>query len=431
VHIQDLAGKNIRILGYGKEGRAMAAAIEAATPGASITICDRDPAIRADFKHHRLCTGEGWLKNLGMFDVLIKSPGIPPQPELETLRAKLTSPTQIFLDSIRNSGATVVGITGSKGKSTTSSLIYEMLKADGSHPVFLIGNIGDPAIAHLNHAQKNTIFVQEMSSYQLMDLTSGPHIAVITSLFPEHLDYHGSMEDYLEAKSHISSMQTKNDIVFFNAESAHAKIIALKSPGKTVACGAGDAPVKLEEIALKGKHNLSNIALAYSVVTHLGVPKEISLKTIRQFRGLPHRLETVGIEQGMEWVNDSISTTPESAIAALDALGERVQTVILGGQDRGYDFTPLAEKLTKSNVHTVILLPDSGETIGRAIGKAHANIRCYCAATMNEAVALAREHTKAGTDVPIVLLSPASPSYGHFKNFEDRGNQFKSAALGR
>lgn len=430
--IRSLAGKSVCILGYGREGRATAEALEEYAKGCSIVVADKNPNIQAgsekrvagsiDFQ-----TGQRYLQNLERFDVVIKSPGIPPSELRATRYSLFATPTQIFLDSIASSGATVIGVTGSKGKSTTASLIHHILASSGKKS-FLVGNIGEPAISHVADAGLNTFFVHEMSSYQLMDLTSSPQIAVITGFFLEHLDYHGSLENYLEAKKHITRFQTEDDVVFFNSDSEDAKKIAEESKGKKIAFSMKDSPVTLKEILLKGEHNLGNIAAAFSVAKHIGIDRKAAIEAIKTFAGLPHRLESLGVHDGIEWVNDSISTTPQSAIAALDALGERVSTLILGGQDRGYDFMPLVERLKASSVKTVILMPDSGATIRTKLKEADAKLELIDAKTMEEAVSAAKKQTKG--PAPIVLLSPAAPSYGHFKHFEDRGEQFKKSIKG-
>ena len=426
MRIQDLNGKKVCILGYGREGRAMAEALEKHAPDCSITIADKNENLPA--ARHPLITGPTYLEKLGDFDVFIKSPGIPPKELSPFKLTNVTSSTQIFLDTIAGSGATVVGVTGSKGKSTTSSLIYEILKRDG-RKVFLVGNIGEPAIAHVADADSNTIFVHELSSYQLMELTSSPQIAVVTSFFPEHLDYHGSLTDYLEAKKRIARFQKAGDIVIFHGASPEARQIADESMGVKTHFSHDDAPVKLDEINLKGAHNLGNIAAALKVTRYFAVEEDVAVAAIKAFKGLPHRLESVAVKNGTEWINDSISTTPESAIAALDALGDAVQTIIVGGQDRGYDFAPLAKRIKTSRVKTVILLPDSGTTIRKAIENEGAEVEFVNAPTMQDAVKAAKStrYPPTATRTSIVLLSPASPSYGHFKNFEDRGEQFKQA----
>ena len=288
MHIRDLNGKNICVLGYGREGKAMVEALEKFAPDAEITIADKNARVEIGTTKHRKQLGEGWLENLDTFDVLIKSPGIPPNPKLEARSSKLTTSTQIFLDSIAGSGATVIGVTGSKGKSTTASLIAHILKTAGKD-VHLVGNIGDPAIAHIADAKRDTIFVVEMSSYQLMDLKTAPHIAVITSFFPEHLDYHGSLENYRDAKSAITKLQTSNDVVFY-ADTEGVRPMIAESKAKKIAVTANDAPVRVSETRLIGEHNAGNIALAAAVARHLGVSDDVISSAIQSFTPLPHRL---------------------------------------------------------------------------------------------------------------------------------------------
>ena len=406
----------------------MTKALQEFAKGCKITIADKNEELR--IKNYESQVGEDYLNDLDRFDVLIKSPGIPMNSKLQEVRAKLTTPTQIFFDSIQDSGAIVVGVTGSKGKSTTSSLIHQILRAQSSKlkaHSYLVGNIGDPAIAHLSDAKPGATFVCELSSYQLMDLTVSPHIAVVTSFFPDHLDYHGSLEAYKEAKKHIARFQKEGNVVFFAGNSEGAREIAMEGKGKKVPFIPKDAPVALSETKLIGEHNLSNIAGAFLVSQELKIPKEAAMEAIRTFTPLPHRLQSVGVRHGIEWIDDSISTTPESAIAALDALGERVAVILLGGTDRGYDFTLLAERLKISKVTTAILFPDTGSRIKEAIEESGAKIRCFEVKNMEEAVGIARQEArnkKQEAKKPIVLLSPASPSYNMYKNFEERGNAF-------
>ncbi|MBI3331699.1 UDP-N-acetylmuramoyl-L-alanine--D-glutamate ligase [Candidatus Peregrinibacteria bacterium] len=427
MHIRDLQGKRVCILGFGKEGRATLAAIEKYAPKAKITIADKSPDIDVQKMDAQL--GEKWLTDLDRFDVVIKSPGIPPS-ELRTTHYKLlTNSTQIFLDSVKKAKSMVIGVTGSKGKSTTASLIYAILKAAGTD-VHLVGNIGVPALGYLEKAKKGTtrdepdrtIFVMEMSSYQLKDLKTSPDIAVITSFFPEHLDYHGSEEAYKEAKKHIACFQKKGDVVFYNQFAPVTQQIAKTSKGKKIKFSWQEAPLRIEETKLLGHHNLSNIAAAFAVAKFLKIPKPVAQEAIRNFDGLPHRLQMLGNHGGIEWVDDAISTTPESAIAALEALGDRVSTIILGGQDRGNDFSELGRKIAASKIAHVILFPGSGPRIREAIDAAGASVKFWLAASMDEAVTFARTHTPKET---ICLLSTASPSYNMFKNFEEKGMHFR------
>jgi UDP-N-acetylmuramoylalanine--D-glutamate ligase len=419
MRIQELAGKRICILGFGREGQATLRALRTYAPGAEITVADGNSTTATEGCTLRV--GPTYMDDLGGFDWIIKSPGIPPNAKLTQHAKHITSATQIFIDTVQAAGATVIGITGSKGKSTTTTLIYELLKAAKKN-VYLVGNIGIPALDYLEHAGVNTIFVQEMSSYQLMDLTTSPQVAVITAFFPEHLDYHGSLAAYQEAKAHIARFQNSNNVVFYSDSFAQTKAMALESKGTKIPYSKADAPVTLGDIQLKGEHNLMNIGGAWKVAQHFGVPLGTALPVIKAFKGLPHRLQSLGMHHGIEWIDDAISTTPESAIAAINALGEKVTTIILGGQDRGYDFAALAKRIAASKVRTVILFPGSGPRIREAIGDARAEVCFHEADSMAKAVSLARKHTMEGT---ICLLSTASPSYGMFKNFEDKGEQFQ------
>lgn len=430
--LRDLTGKKICILGFGREGRAMLKAIQDSKVECSITIADQNEDINGASYATQL--GSDYMKQLDKFDVIIRSPGIFPCSELEEVKDRITNSTQIFLDEVTAKNATVIGVTGSKGKSTTASLIYEILKAGGKD-VTLVGNIGEPAIGHVKDASANKYFVQEMSSYQLMNIESSPAIAVVTSFFPEHLDYHSSasltaggspLEEYREAKTHISKFQDKDDVIFFNSNSEGAIAIAQKGEGKKIPFTSEDAPIDLKSTKLIGVHNLSNIAVAFLVGKHCEIPDDISIKAIQEFKSLPHRLQPCGEHHGIQWVDDAISTTPESTIAALDALGDNISTLILGGKDRGNDFTELAQRIAHSNITNIILLGESGKRIQDALNRATALVNTYAASTMEEVVALAKEHTSKGKTC---LLSPASPSYGMFKNFEERGAAFLNAIL--
>ena len=423
MRIQDLSGKNVCILGFGKEGRAMLSALESHAEGCEVTIADKNEALELPSGKHWHQVGTGWLKNLEKFDVIIKSPGIPHQPEFDAVKAKMTTSTNIFLDTVAEKGAHVIGVTGTKGKSTTSTLLYAILKNAGKD-AHLCGNIGSPAIDYLDAAKKGTIFVLEMSSYQLQDCTVSPHIAIVTSFFPEHLDYHGSLEAYLDAKKHIARFQGPDDVVLF-AEGFEGTVeIAKEGEGRKISFSADDAPVTLEETHLIGTHNLSNIAGAFKAAELIGIPEKTAIEAIKSFRGLPHRLQSLGMHHGIEWIDDAISTTPESAIAAMEALGDRVKTIILGGQDRGLDFTKLGQYIATSPVKTIILFPETGERIRQAIGDAHADVCFQPVTSMKDAVEAAKKHTPEGA---ICLLSTASPSYNMFKNFEEKGERFKEA----
>ncbi len=369
--LPDLNGKNVCILGFGKEGHATLRALETYAPDATITIADANP----DIEHgdYPLISGRKLLETIDRQHVakIIKSPGIPPHPLFEKWKRedRLTTGTQLFFEAAAHAKAMIIGVTGSKGKSTTSSLIYEILKAGGKD-VYLVGNIGKPALDLVGHMKEGAIFVHELSSYQLMDLAVSPHIAVVTSFFPEHLDYHGSLEAYLDAKAHIARFQKPEDIIVYAKGFEGTQAIAEESPGRHIAFGAKDSPVNIEEIRLIGEHNLSNIAAAFTVSQLLEIPEAKAVHAIKSFEGLPHRLQAIGMHHGIEWIDDAISTTPESAMAAIKALGNRVKTIILGGQDRGLAFEEFGAFIAGSGIEQVIVFPGSGPRMQEAVEEA-------------------------------------------------------------
>lgn len=436
--IEQLNRRHVCIVGFGREGQAALRAIERYAPEAEVTVADKnedchpEPACQTD-THSRGMTrevqwqlGENYLSDLAQYDVVIVSPGVPPSKELEALSTHVTTGMQIFFDTAKESGAQLIGVTGSKGKSTVSSLIYAILKAD-SRDVHLVGNIGQPALDYLDSANANTIFVCELSSYQLMRMTVSPHVAVLTTFFPEHLDYHGSLDRYREAKQNIAQYQSEHDCILYNADFSETQTIATKSRGTVIPYHVDDAPVDLDETHLIGEHNRSNIAGAWKVAEHLGVNRSIAAQVIITFEGLPHRLQSIGVHHGIEWIDDAISTTPESTIAALDALEERVTWLILGGQDRGYDFTLLAQRIAQSSIETVILFPDSGQQIKEALLQINSSLNIVEVETMEQAVDCVQSQfldLHFDTHIPVALLSPASPSYNQFRNFEEKGNTF-------
>ena len=357
---------------------------------------------------------------LSGLDVLIKSPGIKPSHPLLAAAASrgipVTSATALFLERARAAGLAVIGVTGSKGKSTTATLIHKTLEA-ASIPTVLAGNIGRSALDLVEEAVSNRpVVVLEMSSYQTHDLTLGPPVAVITRLFPEHLDWHGSVEAYYDAKLRIASTQRDDDVTIWNGTDLEiAKRVPL-GPARHVAYGL--APSRFSEAAMKlrGPHNRLNAVAALTAAELYGARPSHLESVLASFTGLPHRLEDLGVHGGVRWINDSIATAPEAAVAALDAFRGEVATYIGGGTDRGFDFAPLAAALSASSVRNVILVPPGGKAMRKAIAGAH------LVADLAEAVALAARVTPLGS---VVLFSPASPSYGVFNNFEERGNVFR------
>ena len=399
MRLETLKNKKILVLGLGKEGTDTVKFLKKLFPNKVLGIGDK--SLRKDY-----------LKEIKNYDVVIKSPGIPihlPEIEKAFKQKKITSQTEIFLE---NCPGTIVGITGTKGKSTTASLIYQILKQSGLS-AHLVGNIGKPVLSLLLKAKPNDIYVYELSCHQLYNLKKSPDIAVLLNIYPEHLDYYKNFKEYISAKANISRWQTKNDYLIFNSQNKIVSKITRKS--------------KAKKISIKGKFNLLNIAAAKEAGKIFKVSLKNISKAIKNFKPLPYRLEFIGKEQGIKFYNDALSTIPEATIAALDDLGNSVQTILLGGFDRKLDFKNLAKRILRSKIKTVILFPSTGEKIWREIEQSgremfSPELKHFFVDNMKDAVKLAFQHTKKQK---ICLLSTASASFGVFKDYKQKGDLFK------
>ncbi len=400
MRFEELEGKKILILGYGKEGKSTEKVLRAKLKDPEIVIADQ-----AD--------GPDYLSKQKDCDIVIKTPGIP----LRDITAPHTSATNLFFGNISNQ---VIGVTGSKGKSTTSSLIYAILQEAGVKSR-LIGNIGKPALdVLLEDIDPEEIFIMELSSYQLEDIDYSPHISVITSIFHEHLDHHGSFEAYFEAKARILDKAKADDFYVFNP--AYPELAELASRTKARAVPFIDAlPFDASRIKLEGAHNQENIRGALTVAGLLGVPEDVSRSAVEKFQPLPHRLTFVGQFKGIKFYDDAIATAPEPTIFAIQTLKD-VDTIFLGGTDRGYDFSGLARAIGNSGIRNVVLFPDTGKRIEQALQKfGDEDLDILHTSSMQEAVEFAYAKTEPGK---VCLLSTASPSYSLWKNFEEKGDEF-------
>ena len=385
--LNELKNKKILILGFGREGRDTFKFLRKLFPKKKIGIADQK-------------FDKDYLKKLKDYDLIIKSPGIPFKKLARTVLAKMTTQTEIFFD---NCPGTIIGITGTKGKSTTAFWIYQVLKGGGMR-AHLVGNIGKPVLTSLLRAKKDDIFVYELSSHQLYNLKQSPHIAVLLNIYPEHLDYYRDFKEYIGAKTNITKYQTKKDYLIYNSQDPRVKKITEKS--------------KAQKIPIRGKYYELNREATGALAKIFKVPM------LKKFESLPHRLEYVGKFKGIEFYNDSLSTVPETTIEAMDFLGDKVETLILGGFDRGLDFKKLAERIIRSKLKTLILFPTTGKRIyGELFSVSNGEqFSVFFVEDMKKAVRLAYKHTRKGK---ICLLSPASPSFGIFKDYEERGNLFK------
>lgn len=440
----DFANRNILILGYGLEGKATFSYLESHFENIKIYIADQNSNLVIDQeikdKVTEIFLGDDFLNALKCTDIVIRSPGIPlnlikDYISKHNLNVKLTSATQIFLSRHRDR---TIGITGTKGKSTTSSLIYEILKDSGKN-VLLVGNIGSPALKVIDELPD--YFIYEMSSYQLQDLTTSPHIALFLNIYPEHLDHHGNFEAYFNAKSCIYKNQVETDTLFVNSEIKLNEVISrvshydknlFKIREQVIYDNSKNVVFDSKKSKLKGIGNLNNIMCVLNLVKYLELDFNKAIYVIYNFNPLPHRLEVVGKVDGITFINDSISTVPQATINALEAYGNDTKFLILGGYDRGVDYQILAKEILKYNIKKVLLFKPSGERIFNAL-ETYIQINSLTGIpqmlfvnSMKEAIEVV---LKDDQNDGICLLSPASPSFGLFKNFEERGRIFKEILI--
>lgn len=355
-------------------------------------------------------------------DLIIKNPDVPStSPYLEIAKKnniKIETDINLFL---KLSKAFVIGVTGTKGKSTTASLIYHLLKAEFKN-VFLAGNIGVSPLELLPLIKKNDRVVLELSSFELEGLTQGPNIAVITNIMPDHLNRYGTMTEYIEAKKAIFRFQTSRDYLILNKDNLIVRQMASEAKGKVVFFSKDIVP---KGFKLFGEHNLANLSAAIEVAKALKIPQEKIDGALKTFKGVPNRQEFVREVKGIKYFNDTTATMPEAVIAAINTFLEQFPEsrliLICGGQNKGLKYNELAT-LIKERVDEVIMLPGTAaDRIKEGIGD---YTRLHQVASMPEAVKKAKDLAKKGD---IVILSPGAASFNLFKNEFDRGDQFVKA----
>lgn len=423
------AKKRILIIGNGIEGKAVYAFLQKHCPDVEVKIVDQKD-------------GDSYLKDQHTYELAIKSPGV--HPNLVTI--PYTTATNIFFSNYKGKA---IGITGTKGKSTTTALVYEMLKKQGLD-VHVGGNIGQSPLDFLDTLDEQSWTVLELSSFQLQDIRKGPHIAVMLMVTSEHLDYHKTTEAYVDAKRNILRFQSKDDYAILNRDYpatnesdifTDAKVFYVSRERETdEACfafggkviirkgGNDNEIINTKDILLPGKHNLENICAAVMAANLAGVSTKHIAEVLKTFKGLPHRLEFVAEKLGVQYYNDSLATIPEAALEAIEAFDGKATTLIAGGFDRGLDYSQLGEYLAKSSIKTLILFPPVGERIWKEVVAAggEGKIKRIEVSSMHQAVFLASEETESGS---VCLLSPAAASFGLFENYKDRGDQFKHEVL--
>jgi UDP-N-acetylmuramoylalanine--D-glutamate ligase len=436
--------KKIVILGFGQEGMSTYRFIRSVSDKCLIQVMDQnienpdDLLLDIDISTY-FYPEKRYLDFDQDVEMVFKSPGIP----LMHLKGyiepnKITSQSNEFIKVYKDH---MVGITGTKGKSTVSTLIYELLKAEGLD-VELIGNIGKPPFDYILEKDASTFFVYELSSHQLETVSISPKYGIVLNIFQEHLDHYASYDHYAEAKMNIGRYQSKGDTLIYSAldkeipkrlSGYKGKLIPItkddsENTGLIVTSSGMDLVGDFDTVHLDqslkrhlmGDHNLINIGVAVYITLLLGYKKtEIREKVIESFPGLPHRLAFVASVNGVDFYNDSISTIPQATIAAMNAL-EKVDSVIIGGMDRGVDYGCLIEYINDHKLLKVVLLPATGHQL---FGSLKYQERLFLAKDMEEAVSICKSITVRGS---ICLLSPAAASYGVYKNFESRGRHFES-----
>ncbi len=441
----------VAILGYGLEGRSTHRVLRLLFPDMKLVICDSNPNLQpimlsGDTPHTTAWfLGDRWLEGLNEARMVMKSPGIPLHvlgrlPE----HLSLSSQTEVFLNLFRNQ---IAGITGTKGKSTTASLLYHIL-GEAGRDVVLLGNIGKPAFDHIDNISPATRIVFEMSSHQLHHIGASPSMSILLNIFEEHLDYYKSFDPYRQAKINIARWQQPGDHLIYNADNhwVNQEVSQLDNAARRWRLGLpkGDEAgiycqhdhLVLQDQGetlvfdglcrnrlLRGNHNLINIGAATLAAHLLGISQDVIAKAVAGFSGLAHRLEYVGSFRGVQCYNDAIATIPEATVAALKAL-PATQSLILGGMDRGVSYSDLMDYVSQSPVENICF---TGEA-GRRMHAMASDIPAFSAKQLNwfsefeKAAWHALHHTSRGK---ICLLSPAAPSYDAFSNFEEKGRCFR------
>lgn len=442
--VKYLENKKILILGYGIEGESSYKFLRKHFPEKKLFISDKNMDL---LNNHidliedinvEVSLGKNYLKDLEDFDLILKAPGISfKNIDISKFENKITSQLELLFEFV---DVYTIGITGTKGKSTTSSLIYRVLKDQGKD-TYLLGNIGEPIFNDIDLLTKNSIVVIEISSHALEFIKKSSNIGLILDIYEEHLDHYKNLNKYIEAKFNLAKYQNNNDFLIYNydnelmnnykfayKENDYA-ISLISEPNvknkvflrnNLIYCNNKNLMNINEKMNLKGIHNTQNIMFVLAVCDILKLDFQKAINSIKKFKPLEHRMEYVGNFDGIDYYNDSIATIPEATINSIKAI-KNINTIIVGGKDRGVNLDSLINFLGKSEIENIICLPKTGEYIKNGLEKSTKNIKLV--STMDEAVKLAKKVTKKGK---VCLLSPAASSYGYFKNFEERGNIFKN-----
>jgi UDP-N-acetylmuramoylalanine--D-glutamate ligase len=410
------------------------------TQGADVTICDQNPELNTPAGVEKQL-GPNYLDDLDRFDVILRTPGLHPRILLEKnpdIQDKITTTVNEFMRISPTEN--IIGVTGTKGKGTTCSLIIAMLEEAGKQ-AFLGGNFGISPFDFLTKLTSESWVVLEFSSYMLYDISRSPHIGVCLLVEPEHLDWHGDKEDYFRSKANLFAHQRDDDIAIYYADSLNSHKIASKSPGTKIAYFAEpgayiqddkimiDQTVlcKTGELKLLGKHNWQNICAAVTAVWQVTQAPDAIRKVLTTFTGLPHRLEFVREVDGVRYYNDSFASDPYASEAAIEAITGKKVCVFGGWDERKLPLGHFAKAVAahKKDIRTALLIGESAARLGTALRHAgFTNFHLSPATSMEEFLVEAKSHAKKGD---AILFSPGFPSFDMFKNFEIRGLKFKEA----
>lgn len=437
---------NVALIGYGIENQA--AYRYFLTKGASITVCDQNPAIAIP-EGVQSQLGEPYLADLDRFDLIIRTVGMHPSIILEanpSVGEKITTAVNIFFEECTTP---IIGVTGTKGKGTTSTLIHKILEAAGKKAV-LAGNIGTPMLDTLTEANTSDYVVLELSSFQLQDITHSPHIAVCLMVVPEHLNWHADLAEYIDAKTNMFRYQNSNDIAVYNALNTTSRDIAASSASLHALTYAvpkidneisdsettvlvrdntifyNSTPVmSTNDVALLGKHNLENVSAAIAATWDIIEGDSNIIKSVvTSFTGLEYRLQFIREVHGVKYYNDSFSTTPETAIAALNSF-DQPTIIILGGSDKGIPFDSLVQEVKNRNVKQVLAIGDTGSVIAKMLQ--NVGYESVNTEGLDDMKSIIEKAASLADEGDIVLLSTGCASFDMFKNYKDRGDQFNQA----
>lgn len=434
-----IKGKRILLLGYGREGQSTWNVLRRLGTYEALDIADLKAPAALPEDGTVWHTGPDYQKCMDDYDVVFKSPGIVLERPENEYRCSILSQTEVFFRCFRDQ---IIGITGTKGKSTVTTLLYHLLKQAGMDAL-LVGNIGIPALDHMEEVKPDTRIVFELSCHQLEYMTVSPHIGILVNIHEEHLDHYGTMEKYVEAKHHIFKNQRPDDILICNVQclpeegtcpsgliragmdgSGKELDVVQEQDGTWVHFRGKSFCIPTDEIKLLGQHNYFDIGVAYGVCSILGMDDQVFARGLKTYEPLPHRLQFIGEREGVKYYDDSISTICDTTIQALKTLKD-TDTVLIGGMDRGIDYRELIEYLSDCQVPHIILMEATGKRIYQEIHKYYPEFknraRLILAEHLEDGVKRARQITRPGTSC---VLSPAAASYGIFRNFEERGETF-------